>query len=122
MRILLDNNLSVRLVDHLKPTGWDVVHVRPLGLQAARDPDVLALARSQNRVLVSADTDFGALLAASHAEAPSVVLVRRLIGRRPDELAEILAANLPAVETDLRLESIVTIGDDSIRIRRLPIG
>ena len=37
-------------------------------------------------------------------------------------LAEILIANLPQVEEDLRVGSIVVIGDDAIRVRRLPIG
>jgi predicted nuclease of predicted toxin-antitoxin system len=74
-----------------------------------------------DRILISADTDFGALLAASRAAAPSVVLVRRIIGRRVEDLAALLIANLPGVESDLHVGSIVVIGDEHIRIRRLPI-
>ena len=73
MKLLLDNNVSERLVGLLKPAGWDVVHVRPLGLAAAKDPVVLETAREAGRILVSADTDFGALLAAGRATSPSVV-------------------------------------------------
>jgi predicted nuclease of predicted toxin-antitoxin system len=97
MRLLLDNNLSVRLVDVLATAGWDVVHVRSLGLQAAPDRVVLDTARQDGRTLISTDTDFGALLAATHATEPSVVLVRRLAGRRAEALAGILLANLPPV-------------------------
>ena len=122
MRLLLDNNLSPRLVELLTREGWDVAHVRALGLRAATDKVVLEAARNDHRVLVSADTDFGALLAASHDPGPSIVLVRRVVGRRVEDLAGILIANLPQVEEDLRLGSIVVIGDDSLRIRRLPIG
>ena len=93
-----------------------------LGLRAASDDVVLSAACDDHRVLVSADTDFGALLAASHGPGPSVVLVRRIVGRRVHELAGILIANLPQVEEDLRDGSIVVIRDDSIRVRRLPIG
>jgi hypothetical protein len=50
------------------------------------------------------------------------VLVRRVVGRRVEDLAGILIANLPQVEEDLRLGSIVVIGDNTLRIRRLPIG
>jgi predicted nuclease of predicted toxin-antitoxin system len=121
VKLLLDNNLSWRLADLLNRAGWDVVHVRALGLEHAKDPVVLETARSQSRVLVSADTDFGALLAASHHAGPSVVLVRRLVGRRADEIAAVLLANLPGLEDDLKAGSMIAIGDDAIRIRRLPI-
>ena len=59
MRLLLDNNLSPRLVELLTLEGWDVAHVRALGLRAATDKVVLEAARNDHRVLVSADTDFG---------------------------------------------------------------
>lgn len=97
MRLLLDNNLSPRLAELLTMEGWDVVHVGALGLRAAADKIVLRAAQDDHRVLVSADTDFGALLAASHEPGPSVVLVRRVVGRRVAELAGILIANLPQV-------------------------
>ena len=122
MRLLLDNNLSPRLVDVLAAAGWDVVHVRSLGLSAAPDRAVLETARQDRRHLVSADTDFGALLASSHATGPSVVLIRRVVGRRVHDLANLLIANLPPIEDDLERGSIVAIGDDSLRIRQLPIG
>jgi predicted nuclease of predicted toxin-antitoxin system len=122
VRLLLDNNLSPRLVDVLAKDGWDAVHVGSLGLRAASDRVVLQAARDDGRILVSADTDFGTLLAASHEPGPSVVLVRRVIGRRVEQLAGLLLANLSQIDEDLRLGSIVVIGDDSLRIRRLPIG
>jgi len=86
MRLLLDNNLSSRLVELLTLQGWDVAHVRALGLRAAKDEAVLEAARNDGRVLVSADTDFGALLAASHDPGPSIVLLRRVVGRRVEDL------------------------------------
>jgi len=94
MRLLLDNNLSRHLPGILARSGWDAVHLRALGLRAAADEIVLRTALEDDRILVSADTDFGALLAASHAPGPSVVLVRRVVGRRVDALAAFLVANL----------------------------
>jgi predicted nuclease of predicted toxin-antitoxin system len=122
VRALLDNNLSPRLVPLLAAAGWDVEHVGSLGLERAHDTTVLATAREAGWVLISADTDFGALLAASRATAPSVVLVRRVSGRRADALARLLVANLPPLAADLDAGSVVVIGDENVRVRRLPIG
>jgi hypothetical protein len=51
MRLLLDNNLSPRLVGVLVVVGWDVVHVRKLRLQAAHDENVPQAARDDDRIL-----------------------------------------------------------------------
>ena len=44
-----------------------------------------------------------------------------MIGRRVEQLAGLLIANLPQVADDLQLGSVVVIEDDSLRVRRLPI-
>lgn len=121
MRFLIDNNLSPLLAENLKAAGHDAVHIRDLGLEAGPDPVVLDQARSQDRVLVSADTDFGALLARSGATSPSVLLIRRLVGRRAAEQSVLIEANLPPVAEDLVAGAIVVLGDDWLRVRRLPL-
>lgn len=45
----------------------------------------MALAVVENRILLSADTDFGELLAASGTAAPSLILVRGFSGARMPE-------------------------------------
>lgn len=119
MRLLLDNNLSPRLVALL--ADHDVEHVRTVGLQAATDEVVLAHAVREERVLVSADTDFGRILASTRASGPSIVLLRRHSGRSAEALAQVLNANLPSLVTDIVAGSVVVIGEDEVRIRRLPI-
>lgn len=102
MRFLLDENLSEKLVPLLAGAGHDVEHVRQIGLAGTFDPGVLELAAREDRVLISADTDFGTLLARTHAIAPSFVLIRRLIGRRVPEIASVILDNLSEMEDDLR--------------------
>ena len=46
------------------------------GMLGASDDDILARAPSSGMVIISADTDFGELLAVSGPEPPSIVLLR----------------------------------------------
>ncbi|HEY1651499.1 MAG TPA: DUF5615 family PIN-like protein [Acidimicrobiales bacterium] len=73
------------------------------------------------RVVFSADTDFGELLARSGAALPSVVL-HRGAEVAPAVLAPLLLSNLDQLATDLDQVAVVVILDDRIRVRRLPIG
>lgn len=67
------------------------------------------------------DTDFGALLALSGARQPSVVLFRGEVTRRPEGQARLLLANLDEIAEELAEGAVVVIGDDRVRIRRLPV-
>jgi predicted nuclease of predicted toxin-antitoxin system len=120
VRLLVDECLSARLCELLEPAGYDVVHARDLGLLGAPDADVMAAAAEQDRVLLSADTDFGELLANSGAAKPSLVLLRR-VAKSPEAQAPVLIANLPAVADDLAAGAVVVILSDRLRIRRLPV-
>ena len=54
-------------------TNHDAAHVRDYGLPAAEDRDVLERTRAEQRVLISADSDFATLLALQEASQPSSV-------------------------------------------------
>ncbi len=121
MRFLLDESVSPLVAEPLAAAGHEVVHARDVGLRSAPDPTVLAAALDDGRVLVTLDTDFGALIAQSGAQLPSVVLFRGEVARRPSAQAALLLANLEQFAVDLDQGAVVVIGDDRVRIRRLPI-
>ena len=77
-------------------------------------------ARHEHR-LVSADTDFGTLLAREGAATPSVVLLRLGNGRRAAQIAALLLANLDTVRDDLEAGAVIVLNDERIRIRPLPM-
>jgi predicted nuclease of predicted toxin-antitoxin system len=90
-------------------------------MQAAPDEAVLKQARSGEQILISADTDFGSILSRSKASNPSVILIRRLVGRRAEQQAAIILANLDQVTEDLAAGAVVVIHEDLLRVRRLPM-
>lgn len=122
MRLLLDANLSPEVARRLREVGYEAIHVADLGLLSAPDPEIMRAAAQEERVLLTADSDFGALLALSSLAAPSVVLLRSADHMRPAEQAELFAANLPLVTEELETGAIVSLTRKRLRIRELPIA
>ena len=90
-------------------------------MQAASDEAIFERADAENRILISADTDFATLLAARKAGSPSLVLFRHGSQHRPGDQMALLNANLPRFEQDLDAGSVVVIEPGRIRVRSLPL-
>jgi len=104
----------------MRRAGHDAVHLVDYDMLRADDTEVLVRASNEERVIISADTDFAMLLATTGASRPSFVLFRHPL-RSAESQVQHLLASLNAVEEALSEGSIVVIEESRLRIRRLPI-
>ena len=122
MRFLVDNALSPELAGLLKAAGHDAVHVRDYGLHAAEDPIILDRAGSEDRILLSAGSDFGMLLATSDRTKPSFILFREPDVIRAADYARLILHNLPPIEHELLAGCVAIFRHGRVRVRSLPLG
>jgi len=76
MFILADQDVYKLTIDKLKKWGHNVVTAKELGMHRASDEDLLRAALKENRLLVTRDKDFGALLFLSKKKSTGVILLR----------------------------------------------
>jgi len=120
LRFIADMNISPLTVEALAAEGVDIVRVSSLLPVNASDENILGLARQRDRVVITQDMDFSALLALGGHDQPSLVTLR-LLDTDPEVVTRRLRQVLPQIEAALRLGCAVTVEDHAVRIRQLPI-
>jgi predicted nuclease of predicted toxin-antitoxin system len=121
IRVLLDQGLPRGTISRLREEGWDAVHVGEIGMSRASDAEILACARHENRVCITLDADFHALLVLRSEQSPSVVRIR-IEGLQAVAMAELLLRIWPRIESAVREGALVTVTESRVRVRRLPVG
>ena len=120
MKLLLDQGLPRSAARLLREAGIDTVHVGEIGYSTADDAMVLQKGRDEERLVVTLDADFHALLALSRATAPSVTRIR-VEGLYGQKAADLIQAVLLRCTEDVKQGAVVTVQPRRIRIRRLPL-
>lgn len=121
IRLLLDQGLPRTTAAQLSAAEWDVVHVADRGMSRARDREILDYARRENRVCVTLDADFHAILAVTNATGPTVIRLRQE-GLDGKAIANLLRTIWPSIEPQVLHGAMITVTERSIRVRRLPIS
>ncbi len=76
MKILIDMNLSPEWVKTLKQEGWEAIHWSSVGNPKSPDHQIVEWARTHEYIVFTHDLDFGAILASTKAEGPSIIQAR----------------------------------------------
>ncbi len=122
MKLLIDNALSPRLADLLNALGHDAIHVRDRIPPNAPDHEVFQLAADERRILVSADSDFGVILANRPHPSPSLILLRHDAPGHPSLQAPLIARVLQAAAVELTDGCVISVTKTRIRLRMLPLA
>jgi predicted nuclease of predicted toxin-antitoxin system len=121
MRFLADMGVSMRVVESLRSSGHDAIHLREEGLQRLPNGEIFQKAIREERIVLTFDIDFGEIVAASSGRSVSVVLFR-LRNTRADFVIQRLKIVLEQSTEELAQGAVVLVEDGRYRVRRLPIG
>ncbi|WP_238360544.1 DUF5615 family PIN-like protein [Iningainema tapete] len=113
-------NLSPEWVDVFAQYGIESVHWANVGDPRAADRLIMEWARVNGYSVFTHDLDFGALLAATNADTPSVIQVRTQ-DILPASIENLVMEAIRRFESELELGALITIDEAQSRVRILPI-
>ena len=119
MKFKLDENFGQSVLEAFKRRGFDCHTVHDEGLVGAEDPDVLAAAVAEDRVLVTLDRDFTNVLIYPPEATAGVAVVQ--LGKRISRtlLASAIESFLTACEQKLIRGKLWIIEPGRIREHRI---
>jgi predicted nuclease of predicted toxin-antitoxin system len=120
IRLLADVHISPKTVGDLQKQGYEIIRSSDVLPNNAPDINILEFARTENWVVLTQDLDFSMLVALSRYSQPSLITLR-LSSAKPDFVTQKLLDVLPQIEEALQEGSAITIQDENIRIRKLPV-
>lgn len=121
MRWLLDQGLPLTAADLLRSTGEEAIHVSEIGMAKTADQLILDYAARDERIVVTLDADFHALLAHSGANRPSVIRCR-VEGLTAQPAADLILKAGKQFATDLLQGCVMSCDEERVRLRSLPLG
>jgi predicted nuclease of predicted toxin-antitoxin system len=120
MKLLIDMNLSPRWIETLAGAGIEAVHWSTVGAKDAPDEAIMAFAKENGYVVFTHDLGFGAMLAVTHDEKPSIVQIRT-DDVSPDAIGQALINALMQMAAELENGALLTVDLKRARLRVLPL-
>lgn len=120
MKFVIDMNLSPLWLEVLQEEGWDAVHWSAIGSAHAPDREIMAWAKAHNAVVFTHDLDFGAILAATQADGPSVIQLRTQ-DVSPTTLGNSLITAIKQYQEILESGALIIVDAHKWRAKILPL-
>jgi len=120
LRFLLDMGIAQSVASWLKSQGHDAIHLNDESLNKLVDISILEKAIDEERVIITTDMDFGQLLAFNKFKQASVIQFRTSVFT-PGNIRQKLELVFDGFTDQLDENFIITIEDNRIRFRKLPI-
>jgi len=120
MKILVDMNLSPKLVDMLIMRGFEAEHWSRVGAFDSKDPEIIAYAYTNNYVILTCDLDFSTILSVTQGKKLSVIQLR-LQSVELERIAEIVHSAVVQTVNALEKGAVLSINAEKSRIRFLPL-
>jgi predicted nuclease of predicted toxin-antitoxin system len=105
---------------NVEEVGWKAVHWSDIGSPRASDSEIMAWAKQNQHVVFTHDLDFGALLALTQAEAPSVIQVRTQ-DVTPSGIGKLVCDALRQFRSELDRGALIILDEARTRARILPL-
>ena len=120
IKILIDMNLPPKWVDVFESKGWEAVHWSKIGDFGATDLEIMKWALDHGFIVFTHDLDFGSILAATNAAAPSVIQVRTQ-NVMPESIGIIVVDAVRKFKDKLGDGALISINHKRARARVLPL-
>jgi predicted nuclease of predicted toxin-antitoxin system len=121
MKVLVDMNLSPGWIEFLVGSGFEASHWSAIGRGDEPDIDVMRWAAEHGHVVLTADLDFGAILAATQRRGPSVIQLRADVPT-PTAIGAAVVSAIRQAADDLEGGAILSVDAARARLRVLPFN
>jgi len=122
VKFLADMGISPGCIVWLREQGYDAIHLFEHGLHRSSDSEVLRKAKNENRILLTMDLDFARLVSMVKEDDLPTVIIFRLSDQRPHNVQARIVDILPVLKKIILQGSfILSVKDNKVRIRHLPI-
>jgi predicted nuclease of predicted toxin-antitoxin system len=119
LHFLLDMGVSYKVARWLNDIEHDAIHLSDQGLNKLSDDQIIEKAVAENRIILTADVDFGQLLAFKKS-SPASVIQFRIFDLTPENIIPKLELIFDRFLEELNNEPvIITVQEHKIRLKKI---